>query len=277
MNKFYSTDAKFEYIRYNSLPVLAEHIVDHPPSYYEGWGVQCQHKKPVGLGKVEPYQIIFVNTDLLEASLPMLQRIDVPFHLLTGNADRSLSKETIGGVMKTKFVTWTGHNLPVIDERFLQIPIGFTEMGNKRPNSFTDYIELSETKIIPMVVTPFGTTHKSRNELDNFFGNGILNLKDRIDYTEFLTILSISKYSICPRGNGMDSHRVIESIVCNSIPIVKTSDLDPLYREMGGIIVNNWEEAKDYSKLPHHKLNRDVVTIDYWKNRLYEHMKKFEE
>lgn len=276
MEHFYTPDGNFEYIRYNSLPALADHIIDHSPAYYEGWGVQCEHKKPVGLGKVEPYQIIFVNADLLEAALPMLQGIDVPFHLLTGNADKLLSPATINGVMNTKFVTWTGHNFPKIDERFLQIPMGFTELGPKRPNSFTDYIDLPEAKIIPIAVTPFGSTHGSRHELDNFYGTGILNLKDRMDYTEFLTILSISKYSICPRGNALDSHRFVESIVCNSIPIVKTSDLDPVYKEMGGIIVNDWEEAKDYNKLPQHKLNRDVVTVGYWKNRLYEHMKQFE-
>ena len=69
MENYYTKEGKFNYIRYNSLPALADHIIDHSPNYYEGWGVQCQHHKPVGLDVVKEYDTIFINADLLDGSI----------------------------------------------------------------------------------------------------------------------------------------------------------------------------------------------------------------
>jgi hypothetical protein len=276
MENYYTQEGKFNYIRYNSLPALADHIIDYSPSYYDGWGVQCQHHKPVGLGVVKQYDTIFVNADLLDQCTDTLVNISVPYHLLTGNADKLLNDSTVNRILQTKIVSWSGHNFKKYDERFLQIPMGFTELGDKRPNSFLDYIDLPVEKVIPLVITPFGDTHNSRSDLNNLYGDGILNLRNKISYSHFLTLLSISKYSCCPRGNALDSHRFVESIVCNSIPIVMTSDLDPVYEEMGAIIITDWNVCKNINSLPTPTLNRDMVTLEYWKDRIKLHQQKFE-
>ena len=49
MEKFYLRDKEFNYTRYNSLPGLADYILDHPKEYYDGWGVTPTHKKPTGI------------------------------------------------------------------------------------------------------------------------------------------------------------------------------------------------------------------------------------
>lgn len=276
METYYDPNLKFNYIRYNSLPALADHVIDHSVDYYKGWGVTVAHNKPIGLGQVRQYDTIFVNADLLDQCADLLNSIPVPYHLLTGNADKLLNDSTVYKILQGKVVSWSGHNFKKYDDRFLQIPIGFTELGEKRPNSFTDYIDLPTEKMIPIIITPFGETHTSRNQLSNLYGDGILNLKGRIDYTHFLTLLSISKYSCCPRGNGLDSHRFVESIVCNSIPIVMTSDLDPLYNEMGAIIINDWNVCKNINDLPVRELDRSVVTLEYWEDRMKIHQKEIE-
>jgi len=276
MEKYYIEEGEFNYIRYNSLPSLADHILDHPVEYYKGWGVTVAHNKSIGLKEVNQYDSVFVNADLIEQYLDILTNIKVPYHLISGNADRIIPAETIQKVLQTKIVTWTGHNFSKIDDRFLQIPMGFTELGDQRPNSFTEYVELPEMKIIPLVVTPFSVTHNSRTDLYELSGKGILNLTDKISYQEFLTILGLSKYSACPRGNALDSHRFVESILMGSVPIVLTSDLDPVYKEMGGIIIQDWEECKEVIKEVPKQLNRDVVTLEYWNNRMLEHHINYE-
>jgi len=276
MEKYYAPNVEFNYIRYNSLPALADHVIDHSIDYYRGWGVTVAHDTPIGLGEVKQFDTIFVNADLLDQCADLLNSIRVPYHLLTGNADKLLNEYTVQKILQGKIVSWSGHNFKKYDERFLQIPMGFTELGEKRPNSFTDYIDLPAEKFIPLIITPFGETHNSRSALSNLYGDGILNLKNRIDYSHFLTLLSISKYSCCPRGNALDSHRFVESIVCNSIPIVMTSDLDPLYQEMGAIIVTDWNVCEDINSMPTPALNRDMVTLEYWQDRLDNHQQKFE-
>ena len=50
------------------------------------------------------------------------------------------------------------------------------------------------------------------------------------------------KWIISPHGNGLDCHRTYEAIALGCIPIVKTSTLDILYKDMPIIIVDNWSQ-----------------------------------
>lgn len=47
-------------------------------------------------------------------------------------------------------------------------------------------------------------------------------------------------FSICPPGNGLDTHRVWEDLILGVIPIVKTSALDSLYNQFPIVIINDW-------------------------------------
>jgi hypothetical protein len=59
---------------------------------------------------------------------------------------------------------------------------------------------------------------------------------------EFYRSLKRSRFAICPAGNGKDTHRVYECIFFGVIPIVKTSFLDRLYRQLPVWIVNDWSD-----------------------------------
>jgi hypothetical protein len=279
VTNFYNIENKFNYIRYNSLPAFADYVIDHPKQYYDGWGVQIAHDKPIGIDfdNIKSGDTIFVTTEFLPQVIPILNKIDTPYHLITGVGDGTPEKNIIDEILKTKILTWSGNNIPKVDKRFLQIPIGLSELGDKRPNSFTDYVDLHTHKIIPIVATPTGGTHSSRKELQNLLGYNILNMTERISFQDYMYVLCLSKFSCCPRGNGFDTHRLTESILFNSIPIVKTSILDPMHQEMRAIIVTDWSACKNVDSIPVPELNRDVVTLEYWRARLLDHQHSFDE
>jgi hypothetical protein len=51
-------------------------------------------------------------------------------------------------------------------------------------------------------------------------------------------------FEVSPRGNGLDCFRTWEALALGTIPIVKTSTLDPLYRDeqLPVVIVRDWDE-----------------------------------
>lgn len=49
-------------------------------------------------------------------------------------------------------------------------------------------------------------------------------------------------FSICPIGNGMDTHRVWEDLYLGVIPIVRSTPLDKLYQMFPIVIIKNWDE-----------------------------------
>jgi hypothetical protein len=50
-------------------------------------------------------------------------------------------------------------------------------------------------------------------------------------------------FELSPRGNGIDCHRTWESLILKTIPIVQTSKLDPIYRDLPVAIVKDWNEV----------------------------------
>lgn len=71
----------------------------------------------------------------------------------------------------------------------------------------------------------------------------------------FLTQISKSKYVICPAGSGQDTHRVYEALFLGAVPIVRTSFLNPLYRNLPALIVDNWHDITE------HKLMMDYENL----------------
>jgi len=77
-------------------------------------------------------------------------------------------------------------------------------------------------------------------------------------------------FILSPHGNGLDCHRTWEALCLGSIPVVKTSPLDPLYNELPVLIVKEWsdvtkelleETLRNYSAKT---WNMDRITLKYW-------------
>ena len=83
-------------------------------------------------------------------------------------------------------------------------------------------------------------------------------------------ICSKYKYIISPHGNGLDCHRTYEAIALGCIPVVRTSSLDLIYRDLPVIILQNWEECtierlnEEAKKLKLEKIEK--IRLGYWVN-----------
>ncbi len=94
----------------------------------------------------------------------------------------------------------------------------------------------------------------------------------------FITELSKYAFVICPTGKGLDTHRLWEALLMGCIPIVETSQLDPLYQKFPIVIVKNWDEVTEenlekwltiYAKkfwTPHGEVE-PYLTADYWSTK----------
>lgn len=85
---------------------------------------------------------------------------------------------------------------------------------------------------------------------------------------EYYERLCISKYVVCPEGQGHDTHRVYESIYFGAVPIVlKPSVLAHLYKDMPICWVDSWDSIELNWEKDKTNLDRWVAENPEWKTR----------
>jgi hypothetical protein len=83
-------------------------------------------------------------------------------------------------------------------------------------------------------------------------------------------------FEISPRGNGLDCHRSWEALLLRTIPIVRTSSLDPVYEGLPVAIVSDWDEVTPDAMREWRNRFADGftagtfqrLTMGYWLNRI---------
>jgi len=66
-----------------------------------------------------------------------------------------------------------------------------------------------------------------------------------LSWRRYLAALSAHQFSACPRGNGIDTHRVWESLYLGVVPIVERTTLSEHWRSCGLplVLIDDWGEV----------------------------------
>jgi hypothetical protein len=78
------------------------------------------------------------------------------------------------------------------------------------------------------------------------------------------------QFVLSPRGGGLDCHRTWEALILGCIPIVRSSNLDPLYEDLPVLIVKDWSDlnAKCLENFLEDVSGRQYdprkLRLDYW-------------
>ena len=97
------------------------------------------------------------------------------------------------------------------------------------------------------------------------------------DVNEYYRVLSEARFVLCPRGVGIDTHRVYETLLLGSYPIVKSSPLDWIYRDLPVLLVDDWKEVtislleETYRRFQTMTFHYSKLYMKYWKIRFRSH------
>ena len=86
------------------------------------------------------------------------------------------------------------------------------------------------------------------------------------------------KFILCPEGNGLDTHRIWESILTNTVPIVIKNEFTLNLKKIGVplLLINDWADLKIFneSKIEEsYNLFKDLkfsefVEIKFWTDQI---------
>ncbi len=87
-------------------------------------------------------------------------------------------------------------------------------------------------------------------------------------------------FVLSPPGGGYDCHRTWEALILGSIPIIKSSALDPIFADLPVLIVKNWTDVNatllrtTRDKFASRTFPREKLTLQYWMNSIREESRR---
>jgi hypothetical protein len=108
-----------------------------------------------------------------------------------------------------------------------------------------------------------------RNNQNIVFDVPVFSDLGRVDY---LKKLRTHNFVLCPEGNGVDTHRLWETLYMGGIPIIKANHyMNALVKDLPVLVVNEWKQVLDsnFLELAYFQLRNDTFNYDklfwpYW-------------
>lgn len=259
-----------QFINYNWMPTIADHVLDSSEDFYKGAGVSRLHKKDfIDPLAVKGGDIVFVKTDYIyngEFQKFILPKIKNKFTLISGISAFDVNKGyEVNSIISNSFLKrWYSTNaVRNLSKKIIPIPIGFEEKeragGNqsiiKDFNNNKKPFKNKKNKIL----LPYHTasTNPERAALiDSLTSLDLVEVqKEKLPFDKYLALLNEYKFVICLEGAGQDLHRFYETLLVGSIPIAIDNSITALfeYWDVAGIFLDNWGSInkiqfhKDYS------------------------------
>lgn len=157
------------------------------------------------------------------------------------------------------------------------IPLGITNYCDDSPNhkiygNTELFFKILKTNkefknIIYMNFTITTYPQVRQNVLDifkdkDFVTNG--NIDHSLEGREkFLYDIYNHKFCLCPRGNGIDTHRLYEALYLKTIPIVVKHKTHENLNDLPILFINKWDAIKDYTPYDFDRIYDDMIKKKY--------------
>ena len=216
--------------------------------------------------------VVFCHLDLIHGLFEHLQDINEfnNITLITSQSDNSVTKKLYN--QKPKCISqWFSTNVEYQHSKVTPIPLGIANLRNTKNIIFEDYLNTDLRKLKKNKV--FANFNLNTNyfhrfyALKKFFENDLLVLsKPTQTYEEYLNSLVESKYTLSPWGNGVDTHRIWESIYAGSIPITKSHTTFSYFSNLPIILLDSYDDFKieNIKSINFDNMNYEMLTISWW-------------
>ena len=213
------------------------------------------------LTNISKYKFIFVFTHDLEEFYKKFEKNLFDKILISHNSDHGISY-----IKNIKL--HLAQNCLINNSNLVPLPIGIQNTQWFDHNIFSNIRKMNIKKSKDIYFYFNMDTHSSRYNCYNILKNKLEWNVNR-NKVEYFIELSKHKYAICPRGNGIDTHRIWECLYLNVIPIVLKEDNIKI-DNLPIIFIDKWEDIDNINFLNIQFKNQELnkITINYYKNIL---------
>ena len=91
-------------------------------------------------------------------------------------------------------------------------------------------------------------------------------------HAKFISEMYNHKFVLCPRGNGVDTHRLWMSLYLGTIPIVKYHIVHSTFKHLPILFINDWDEVTEdflnqkFEEIHSKEYDFSILKMEYWEN-----------
>ena len=235
--------------------------------------VLCDYINQFDVSQLTDSSIVFCKFDYIEYLLKYLQNhnCNTPFVLLTGQSDYPITDTAYQFVQSYIPVKWWGCNnqsrmangVPLgIADDFCNLTVkeNFQQTKGNRLLYVNHRVETFPSVRKPLyqlfMDKPWATVREPMKK-----GKTDMYKEELIDH----------KFMLCPRGNGVDTHRMWEALYSGVIPVVQRSRVHSyLEGKLPILFVDDYKElnesflVKTYEEYSSCKWNFDILKVSWW-------------
>ena len=263
--------SSYPFLTGDSLRNLCDHVFDETQSF-----------KPL---EVKENDIVFLKTDLKEIYFNYYhQSIKSKYILVTHNSDISIEKEDLS-FLDDKIKHWFAAKLNVLaSNKLTALPYGLENrrwLKNGLVKNFKSELSknINKNERILCSFNP-NTNLMERAPLVDIARNKqeIIDIRNFSKSKTYIKELSNYSFNLCPEGNNFESHRIWESLIFKTTPIVINNIINQNFYNMGVplIMLDNWNDLSNLDINDLKRINKEnleknyeiFVNLNFWKSQI---------
>jgi len=230
-------------------------------------------KYDIDITKIRDNSLVYIPGSAVPSFAKDLHKINAKFILVSGDCDESIpdmiftNTEFLKFIESDKIICWFTQNCVLVHPKLIPIPVGLDYhtlakksmfWGKKQsPKTQEDVLISIKNNSKPFYLRKimcYSNFHFNKSKSNKFTydrDDAIKEVPGELVYYEPKQIERVQSWQnqvqyafvLSPHGNGLDCHRTWEALCLGCIPIVKTSPIDNLYKNLPVLIVNDWFEV----------------------------------
>ncbi len=237
---------------------------------------------PYNTYRLKDVNLVYTHTFYVKELLAVIKNIKREFVIITHNSDLNVTSEYNIPLNVRK---WFTTNVATSDGRLESIPIGlendrwYPDLNKKKKMLIKLQGQRGYKNLVYMnhnIRTNLAERTKPYEQLLHKHYVTTRMGSNGQDFDDYLDNLYSHFFVVCPQGNGMDTHRLWETLYMGAIPIVKADLNNKFYEHFPILYVNDWDEINAGMLWEAHNLlwgirwREDKLQFSYWKNKIYE-------
>ncbi len=199
----------------------------------------------------ENYFCIFVYGDLLRFVSNYITPYLEKKHILVVHNSDELIDHTYDHIFDNpNILHMFCQNAVTLHPKVTGVPIGLANQTSKQEN-FSEFFKQTR-KIVKRKSLYFGNITTMNEQLGSFIKllelhrNKGTKSNNQISSLEYIGELKEYRFVVCPRGNGIDTHRLWEAIYLGSTPIITSQELHRAIPSNCCCVLETWEDLLNF-------------------------------